>query len=481
MINKPQKVSGVNTVDAPAAATSGDKYFLAWTTSDRSIYWTSCAAKNNQNSFDWDKAEKIKDAASSDGPALAYFAGKLLMAWKGADKDTRIFTSSLTGSTWSAGVPIAGISTTAAPALAVTDEELYLAWKDEHGNTIQSSKSSDGKTWSKQEAVPDAASSDSPALASFKGIVHLAWKGASDTAIRLAKYSPGKGWEKDEPRFMDPKAKTDFKTSKGPALAYSHNGDLYLAWRDAAKNHVWHIRLASGKTEWYSPAKLVAVESDFRPVLAPQTSADDEVLLAWKNAGNTDLFAAPLVKLWNLYPLVQVFTDPQITLTFPALTPPASASGAAHNIGFGGGANGAGVAMSLVLTCDGKATFSGWYQDRGSIPIFDAPAQDYHAAVVVVSSNGVAFTFCHSKNDVPTGGNIDTWDITQKNAELAKNWVHLQPKQGQHAIQAIAHCSCSNTSDLGSFLNSIIADIKSLVGDIEEVVEVVSVISSLAA
>jgi hypothetical protein len=480
MINSQQQVPGVITVDAPAATTNGDNYVLAWTTSDQSILWTTCPASNSQNSYTWAKAASIPNAASSGGPALVSFAGKVWMAWKGEGTDTRIFISSLSGSTWSAGVPISGVGTSSAPALTVTASELYVAWKGEHDNTILWSKSSDGKTWSPQAVVPGAGSSDTPALAGFKGVVYLAWKGESDTKIFLSQFTDAKGWG------TAAALPSDFETSSGPALGFGNSGNLHLVWKGASDNFVWESVLASGKTAWSGQAKIVAIETSARPALASQTSSATDILLVWKGGATTNLFAAPLDNLQKLYPLppgaMPLPTASSIFWTAPAgLTPPAGTSGASDNIGFGSWAAQAAVAMSLVLSSDGTVTFSGWYQDQGNLPVIPAPAQNYHAAVGVLASNGKLFTFSNSKNDVATGGTVDTWNITQKSSIVAQNWAFLEPKPGQSAPQAVVYGSCSNSTDLGSLLDGIIADIESLVGDIEDVVEVVSVIAALAA
>ncbi len=478
MINSQQQVSGVSTVDAPAATTNGDNYILAWTASDQSILWTTCPASNSQNSYAWAKAASIPNVASSGGPALANFSGTVWMAWKGESTDTRIFISSLTGPAWSAGVPIPAVGTSAAPALTATASALLIVWKGEHDNAIYWSKSSDGKAWTPQAVVPGAGSSDTPALACFNGVVYLAWKGESDTKIWLSQYSDAKGWGTATP------LPSDFKTSCGPALACGNTGNLHLVWKGQSDNFVWEASLPSGKTAWSGQAKIVAIETSGRPALASQTSSATDIFLAWKGGSTTDLWAAPLDNLAKLYPGQTLpVTATKITWTMPqGLTPPASVSGAADNIGFGSWAAGAGVAMSLVLSDDGTATFSGWYQDRGSLPIIDAPAQDYSAVVVVMASNGKAFTFSNSnQNGVPTGGAIDTWNVTQKSSAIAQNWAYLQPKTGQSGYQAVIYGSCSNSSDLGSFLKSIISDVESLAGFVSQVVDVIQVIAQAAA
>ncbi len=476
MINSQQKVSGANSIDSPAATTNGDNYVLAWTTGDQSISWTTCPAANSQNSYAWVQVASIPNAASSGGPALVNFAGKVRMVWKGEGTDTRIFISSLSGSTWSASTPIPGIGTSSAPAITATASELFLAWKGESDNKIYWSKSADGTTWSPEAAVPGAGSTDTPALAAFNGAVYLVWKGESDTKILLSEFSDAKGWGT---------ASTvgNFGTSSGPALGFGNTGNLHLVWKGESDNFVWEATLAHGKTDWSAQAKIVTIETSARPALASQTSSTTDILLAWKGGSSTELWAAPLDNLHKLYPLPPgaklLPTDISISWTAPeGLTPPASIAGASNSIGFGSWANQAAVAMSLVLSDDGTATFSGWYQDQGTLPVVTAPAQNYSAVVVVMASNKVAFTFSHSGNNIPTGGATDTWNITQKSDAIAKNWAFLQAKSGQSMPQALVYGSATNSVDLGSFLGTIIGDVESLAGDVEDVVNVITVIAS---
>jgi hypothetical protein len=453
MINKQQKVSGVSTVAAPAATTNGDNYFLAWTTRDESIHWTTCPASNDQKSYDWVKERSIPDAASSEGPALINFKDKVWMAWKGESGDPRIFLSSLTGSTWSPGTPVSGVGTSSSPALTATSSELFLACKGEHDDAIFWAKSLDGKAWSPQARVPGAASSHTPALAAFKEAVYLAYKGASDHKVSLSEYAGAKGWE--APKALP----SDFETSEGPALGVGDTGNLHIVWKGASNNLVWESVRDSG-SRWSPQAKIVATETSTRPALASQTSSATDILLAWKDATATDLLVAPLDglhRLFSLPPGARPLPTGPLTWQVPVT-------------GFGSGPNRANFALTLVLSADGKTTFSGEYTDSGSLPIIDAPPQNYSAVAVLLGSNKVAFTFSHSKKDVPTGGAVDRWNLTQTNAEIAKDWAHLEP--------VTSYCTCTNSMDLGAFLDEIIADVKKLVGWVETAVEVVAVIAA---
>lgn len=479
MISSQQTISGVSTVDAPAATVNGSNYVLAWTTSDESISWTTCPASGGQNSYDFVPALKVPNAASSGGPALANFKGTVWMAWKGESKDTRIFTSSLSGSTWSAGVPIAGVGTSSAPALTATDSALFLVWKGESDNTVLWSKSSDGKTWSPQAVVSGLLSSDTPALATFNGVVYMATRSASDNRISLSVFTNAKGWG------AATVPSSSFETSLGPALGVGDTGNLHLVWKGASDTLMFESTLGTGKTAWTPQAKISTTETSARPALASQLSAATDIMLAFKGGATNDLLAAPLDNLAAIYPLPPgaqpLPTDSLLTWSAPSPMPPAPPNGpdAPESINFGSGPTQAAVAFSLLLAIDGTATFSGWYQDQGNLPLVQAPAQDYCAAMAVVASNGKVFTFSHTNNNgVATGGIVDTWNITQKSADIAQNWAFLEAKAGQTQPQAAAYGSCSNSTDFGSFLQTVVSDAEALVGDIETAFNVISVIAS---
>jgi hypothetical protein len=359
----------------------------------------------------------------------------------------------------------------------VTDNELYLAWKGEKDNAVYWSKSSDGKAWSASAPVPGFLISDSPALACYNKNVFLAGKGASDNKIWLAQYTDAKGWGKATAR--------DIQTSSGPALGVGDTGRLHLVWKSASDNFVWESYLRSGSslTDWTQRAKIVGISTDARPALASQTSSGNTILLAWKGAATADLLVGPLDDLHKLYELPPGFVvtlDPSLTWTTPAAkTPPASVFGAADNVGFGWGPTQAAFAFSLVLSVDGTATFSGWYQNQGNVPLITAPDQNYSTVIVALASNKVAFTFSHSNNDIASVG-VDTFNITQKNDAIAKNWAYIEAKTVKSVPQAVCYGSCTNTMDLGSFLSEIISDVESLVGDISTAVQAIAVIAAAA-
>jgi hypothetical protein len=475
MITTERLVFGATPADTAAAAIFLSGYLLAWRQGDSSLWWTTCEALRNENDYGWSSPAKIPNAASSEAPALATLNDMVWMAWKGEGNDTRIFLTSFNG-TWSSGAPISGMGTSSAPALTVSDGELFLVWKGEHDTQLFLSKSRDGKTWSAPKPIERALSSDTPAIGAFKKTVYLAWKGASDNRIWVSTYDDASGWTDNV------ELSTDFLTSVGPALAFGDSGDFHLVWKGASDNWIWEARLPAGTsikgdTHWPSYGKIVSVATSGRPMLASQPTSEFDILLTWRDSRSGGLAVAPLGNLAKVTPLPPgakpTPTAGAIYSTFPiGLNPPANAFGAADHAEFGSGPSKAGIAVSLYVQSNGLAQFSGWYQDQGSIPILDAPAQNYCAVFLVVGANKKGFKFIRQPSaSVATGNTVDTWLTTETNQTIADNWAHLQPLQLGQAPQASCFASCSNSPDLGEFLDSLVKDVETILGYVEEGIE----------
>jgi hypothetical protein len=300
MITSQQQVPEALSSDAPAVATDGKTYFLAWKgQSDQTIWWTSCPATTGQNSYDWAPQKQIPNAASSAGPALTCLNGKVWIAWKGEDKDTRIFLASLEDSTWSPGVPVSGIGTSTAPALGATWAKdpsnsvqfppmLFLSWKGESDDQIYLSKSSDGNAWSQQAKVPGALSSDTPALIGYNGALTIAWKGASDNSIWWGGWS-GASTDKAEWGGASIVA-ADFLTSAGPALAVDKDQNIILVWKGQSDATVLESSFNPSIGTWTPQTRILVIDTADRPAMASQYPAVSDILLAWKGSSTDKIW-----------------------------------------------------------------------------------------------------------------------------------------------------------------------------------------------
>ena len=141
---------------------------------------------------------------TSASPVVVRFDSKLWRAWKGEGEDTRIFISSCSGSTWTAGIPIPEISTGAPPALASMASELFRMWWDEHDDTIHWAKSRDGVSWRLQESLPDRRNANTPPASGL----YLAWKAKPIESRRPArKRKRATSWAHSTRPFLVPRAK----------------------------------------------------------------------------------------------------------------------------------------------------------------------------------------------------------------------------------------------------------------------------------
>ena len=449
MINKAQLVSGAATPETPAAVANGDNYLLAWRDAGGGIWFTQCPAKQGQDSYAWDKQVQVPNVATSGAPALANFKGEVYMAWKGESSDSRVFVASLKGSAFSEQAAVPNIGTSTTPAITATSTSLFLVFKGEHDDTLFWSKSPDGKSWSAGKAIPGAGSSDTPALTAHLDKVYLAFKGASDDKIFMSVYS-------DDWSSAVALPASAFATSHGPALGTGDSGNLHIVWKGASDSFVWEAEIPAGAAIDSTPrfdvfGKIVGIGTSARPALASQLSSATAIMLAFKGETSTNVYAAPLDDLARILPLPADAQPLTVTVSCPVT-------------GFGSGPNRANFSTVLTLSSDGRVTFTGQYTDSGNLPLIASPPQNYSVVVALVGPSKKCYTFSHSKNDVPSASQ-DKWNIVETSSEIKNNWADI--------MGATAKCSCTNSMDIGSFLDEIVSDIEKLLGYVVTAVEII--------
>jgi kumamolisin len=203
----------------PALATLNNKLYMAWKGIERDdrIFYTSFNGSN------WAPQQLIPNIATSSGVALAEFNGKLYMAWKGMEDDQGIYWSEFNGSNWAPQQQVANVGTSTGPRLAVFQGKLYMAWKGLEGDQRLWWSSSNGTTWAPQQEIPGVASSVGPALAVYNNALYAVWKGMyGDQGIWYSHFD-GSTWAPQ-------KLMAGVGTSEGPSLAV-YNNRLYAAWK----------------------------------------------------------------------------------------------------------------------------------------------------------------------------------------------------------------------------------------------------------
>jgi hypothetical protein len=122
--------------EGPALASFQDKLVMAWRgnddgdISDRTIWWAHLNINDPRQL--WSAQRQLTDRASVTGPALASFNGKLYMAWRGPVGDQEIWMASWDGDlnhNWSPQILVPKIGSAFGPTLAAFDDKLYMAWR----------------------------------------------------------------------------------------------------------------------------------------------------------------------------------------------------------------------------------------------------------------------------------------------------------------------------------------------------------------
>ena len=178
----------------PSLAVFNDRFYAAWKGggSDERIWWSSFDVEpvTEDRAPSWAPQQVILPGvvASSVGPSLALFNGRLYGAWKGGGSDERIWWSSFDGSSWAPQqVILPGVvASSVGPSLAAFNGRLYAAWKGGGSDERIWWSSFDGSSWAPQQVILPGvvASSVGPSLAAFNGRLYAAWKGGgSDETI----------------------------------------------------------------------------------------------------------------------------------------------------------------------------------------------------------------------------------------------------------------------------------------------------------
>jgi hypothetical protein len=160
------QASSATSAHSPAAVSTGGTAYLVFTGQDTNLYWT------RRSGSGWDAPLALCTGLSpciidsNHGPVLALDAtGKPIAAWRG--KNDRVYTSTLTGTQWSAPVEAgAGESIDHLPALApgldaAAAEIVYVRASDD---VLRHARLTAG-TWSAATTVAGSPATATPALA----------------------------------------------------------------------------------------------------------------------------------------------------------------------------------------------------------------------------------------------------------------------------------------------------------------------------
>jgi len=250
----------------PAMDTFNAKLMMCW----KGIERDDRIFTNNFNGASWSAQAQVPGIATSHGPAIAVFNGKQYMAWKGMHEDQRIWWSAFNGATWSAQQIIPGVGTSHGPRLAVFNGKLYAAWKGVENDQRLFWSSFNGTSWAAQQQIPAVASSVGPALCTFNGALYAVWKGMyGDNRLWYSKFN-GTSWTAQQ---MIP----GVGSSNGPSLAV-FGGKLYAAWKGVdSDQRLWWSSFDG--TNWAPQQQIPGVASSVGPGL---TVFGTQLYACWK-------------------------------------------------------------------------------------------------------------------------------------------------------------------------------------------------------
>jgi len=242
------------------------KLFAAWKGMERDerIFFSTF------NGTSWAAQTMVANVGTSSGVSLAVLGNLLYMAWKGEGADQGIYYSTFNGTTWAAQKNIAGIATSTGPRLATLGGNLYMAWKGMEGDQRLFWSKFNGATWTPQAQIPGTATSVGPALGVFNNVLYAMWKGVyGDPGIYYSTFN-GTAWAAQ-------KNLANTGTSEGPSLAALGN-ELCAVWKGEYMDQgLWYSTFNG--TTWAAQKEIPNVASS---VGAGLTLFGNVLYAAWK-------------------------------------------------------------------------------------------------------------------------------------------------------------------------------------------------------
>ncbi|MGD9986124.1 matrixin family metalloprotease [Pseudonocardia sp.] len=247
-----RRVPGAASTHGPALAqyslrdgTAATGLLMLWkgAEGDSTLWWNV----NPGDGDGWTTPHRIADVGTSARPALSYL-GDTVAAWKGVEGDTGIYWASMQGAIWQPQQRVPDAESSHGPALAVLGRRLYLFFRDPEDSTLWYVSRGEGseELWSTRRIVEaddysldtgggvriTPGSSEGPAAATHLDRILLAWKGAQDDS--------GIYWCAFNGSEFSPQLQVDdVGTSTGPGLG-SLDTLTYMMWKGVTgDNTLW--------------------------------------------------------------------------------------------------------------------------------------------------------------------------------------------------------------------------------------------------
>jgi hypothetical protein len=203
--------AGYGSEVSPALAGFRGRLYLAWrgVEDDQGLWWASYPDPTRNPPFT--ASQPLPHKASSRGPSLAAFDGRLFMAWRGIVGDEHLWWATSDGQSWSDQILLGDRISDDSPVLIPFGQHLYMIWRggnsiDEHNFTLYSSVYLGGDQWSPQVPMVNTAghtigSESRPGCAAFNDTLFLASVGAPTSAPQGG---GGGGGDPQPPEASDP-------------------------------------------------------------------------------------------------------------------------------------------------------------------------------------------------------------------------------------------------------------------------------------
>lgn len=291
----------------PALTAMGLDWMLAWRRVDNSHI---CFSRTRNHA--WQSAQTAKgvdgtEFATSDSPALVRFGDRILMAWKGAGDDARIWYSwySPTDNAWTPQSVATGedgqsFGASKGPSFAVVGKRIVMAWKGQNSDSRVWSAFLDPfssiKPWSSQRSLGGSdgvafGTSDRPVVANADGTLVLAWRGSGDSNLWYATCAAdGQVWS---PQRKASSGGVDYSSSTGPALV-AYGAEVLLTWKGYDNDsNIWQssMNVNAGGYDWSPQQTCVGDGVAFGTAAPPALACNGEqIRMVWRGSGDRYLW-----------------------------------------------------------------------------------------------------------------------------------------------------------------------------------------------
>jgi hypothetical protein len=266
----------------------------------------------------WSGQSPVPNAASDDGPSLAFDGTLLWMAWKGTAGDAGLYyaTWDLTNP-WSTPQNLQGTGSTNGPSIAMVTGVPIMAWRGVSGDSglYYAAFNNTSQKWDNQRNIGGVGSSDRPCLTTdpLSNAPRMVWKGIAGDQSLYTSELRGNWPPPQSDAFWLPQQQVSWivagngtagtittglpGSAFGPGLVMAA-GKIFMVWRGIDQDqNLWFTQGAVDSPaggpgpsimQWSTQANVSRVATSNRPAVAFFKNAP---FLAWKGiAGDRQIY-----------------------------------------------------------------------------------------------------------------------------------------------------------------------------------------------